>query len=68
MVDDSSGGIEFMDSKGQQNVNEDGEKKDDQTQSSQRSHHKSPKPYRIMYIQMELCEKSTLRFLEATIY
>lgn len=67
MDDSSSDGIEFMDSQGQQNVYEDEEEEDDLTQSIQRSH-KSPKPDQIMYIQMEFCEKSTLRFLAAPIY
>lgn len=62
--DFSSDGIQFVNSDGEVVENDD-ENEDDETNSisnDQLHHCRSPKPeVQIMYIQMEFCEKSTLR-------
>lgn len=69
MDDSDSDGIEFVDSNGQvavydndDDVNEDTEKDD----AVQRKQGNSPRPQmQVMYIQMEFCEKCTLRLVQA---
>ncbi|XP_039950475.1 eIF-2-alpha kinase GCN2 [Bactrocera tryoni] len=61
--DSDSDGIEFVDSNGEI-VNYDDDDDDDEEEESSRQVSKggnAPKPMQVMYIQMEFCEKCTLR-------
>lgn len=61
--DSDSDGIEFVDSNGEI-VKYDDDDDDDEEEESSRHVSKggnSPKPIQVMYIQMEFCEKCTLR-------
>jgi len=59
MEDSDSDGIEFVDSNGKVAVYDDEEQED-----STRGKTNSPKPLmQVMYIQMEFCEKCTLRYV-----
>lgn len=63
--DSSSDGIEFINSDGEPIVDDDSEENCISEPTDGRSSFRSPKQeFQIMYIQMEFCEKSTLRYIQ----
>lgn len=67
--DFSSDGIEFVNSDGEVVVDDDDDNEDDIESNSNEITHRSPKhELQIMYIQMEFCEKSTLRLVAIIVF